>query len=209
VLFFILIFLAGHYLLQWLGDFIKKLKLAEFEMSFLLVTALFFSLLAEFLSMHFILGAFAAGLFFQRRTIDKHTFEDVSNKVSGITMGFFAPVFFASIGLHLNVSALTSVPLFLLLIIFIAFFSKVAGAAVPSFIMGFTVKESLAIGTAMSARGAVELIIADIAFRAGLFSLPDPPPPIIEYMFSVVVMVAIVTTVTVPVVLRQIISRHN
>ena len=98
LLFFILIFLIGHYVVQWLGGFIKKLRLDEFELSFLLVIALCLALLAELLGMHFILGAFAAGLFFQRRTIDKKTYADVTNKISGITLGFFAPVFFASIG---------------------------------------------------------------------------------------------------------------
>jgi len=208
-LFFVSVFLAGRYLIQWLGDFIKRFRLDELEMSFLLVTALCFALLAEFLSMHFILGAFAAGLFFQKHTIDARTHKDVTAKVSGITMGFFAPVFFASIGLHLDLSALTAVPFFLAVVILTAFVSKLAGAAVPAFFMGFSTRESLAVGTAMSARGAVELIIADIALRAGLFLHPVPQPPVVEHIFSVIVMVAIVTTVSVPVVLRFIMRTEN
>ena len=106
-------------------------------------------------------------------------------------------------------SALTAVPFFLFLIIFVAFFSKLVGAGVPAFLMGFSRRESLAIGTAMTARGAVELIIADIALRAGLFSHPNPLPPIIENMFSIIVIVAIVTTIAVPVVLRLIIPKAH
>ncbi len=42
-----------------------------------------------------------------------------------------------------------------------------------------------------SARGAVELIIAGIAMEAGLFNHPSPPPPVIEYLFSAVVIMAL------------------
>jgi Kef-type K+ transport system membrane component KefB len=59
----------------------------------------------------------------------------------------------------------------------------------------------------MSGRGAVELIIADIALRAGLFSIPDPPPPIVAHLFSAVVIVAVLTTLVTPVALRQTMVR--
>jgi cellobiose-specific phosphotransferase system component IIC len=48
----------------------------------------------------------------------------------------------------------------------------------------------------------VELIIADIALRAGLFSVPEPVPPVVANMFSAVVIMAITTTVLAPVLLR-------
>lgn len=54
----------------------------------------------------------------------------------------------------------------------------------------------------MSSRGAVELIIAGVALEAGLFLQPDPPGLIVESLFSAIVIMAIVTTVATPVVLR-------
>jgi len=56
----------------------------------------------------------------------------------------------------------------------------------------------------MSGRGAVELLIAGIARRAGWFSVPDPPPPVVASKFSFVAILAIVTTVAVPVLLRAV-----
>jgi Kef-type K+ transport system membrane component KefB len=70
-----------------------------------------------------------------------------------------------------------------------------------------TGRDSVAVGFGMNARGAVELIVADIALRAGLFSRPDPPPPAVEYLYSVIVIVAVVTTVISPIVLRRFLSR--
>jgi Kef-type K+ transport system membrane component KefB len=148
--------------------------------------------------MHFILGAFLAGLFFVRGTFDEKTYEDVFRKTSGLTTGFLAPVFFASIGLHLDLQALWSVPGLVVLLIVVATLGKLLGAGGGALAFGFSARESLAIGSAMNARGAVELIVADIALRAGLFSLPDPPPPEVSNLFSAVVIMAVVTTLITP-----------
>lgn len=196
----------GLYVLPWLGSLLRRLLLDEFEFSMLLIVAMGFSVLAEILGMHFILGAFIAGLFFSRRAIDSSVYKDVRHKVSAVTVGFLAPIFFASIGLHLDLGAVTNVPIYLLVLLFIAFFGKLIGAGLPALKMGLSGKEALAVGTAMSARGAVELIVAGIALQAGLFSQPEPPPVIVEYMFSSIVIVALVTTLAVPVMLRFVLG---
>ena len=56
----------------------------------------------------------------------------------------------------------------------------------------------------MSGRGAVELIIAGVALEAGLFLHPSPPDVIVQSMFSAIVIMAIVTTVATPILLRLI-----
>ena len=52
--------------------------------------------------------------------------------------------------------------------------------------------------------GQLELVIADIALRAGVFSYPSPPPPIVAHLFSAVVIMAIATTLVTPLLLRFI-----
>ena len=209
VAFFAISILLGYYVFPLIGRWVKSFQLEEFDFSTLLVKALGLSVLAEVLELHFILGAFMAGLFFSRRTIDQQAFFDTKKKVSGITTGFLAPIFFASIGLHLELSAVMAIPGFLSLLVAAAFLTKLIGSAVPAYFSGLSRKASLAVGVAMSARGAVELIIADIALRAGLFNQPDPPPDVIAHMFSAIVIVAVVTTVAVPIVLRVIVSEED
>lgn len=130
-------------------------------------------------------------------------------RVSGITSSFLAPIFFASIGLHLQLGAVTAAPLFLGLLLLLAFASKLVGAGLPAYWTGMSGRASVSVGLAMSSRGAVELIIADIALRAGLFDRPDPTPSLVDALFSSVVIVAVVTTLAVPIALRFMLSRGD
>ena len=204
LLFFGITFVIGQFVFPRIGKWINRFAADELELSVMLIVAMSFAWLAEALDLHFILGAFMAGLFFGRQTVGKGTYNDVRKKVSGITSGFLAPIFFASIGLHLHLSAVLAVPVFLVLLVIAAFGSKLLGAGVSAYCMGLKRTESTAIGVAMSARGAVELIIADIALRAGLFDFPQPTPPVVANLFSAVVIVAIVTTITIPIALPQV-----
>lgn len=203
-LFFIVTTAIGIWLLPRLSKLSRISLSEEFEFSVLLMVTFAFAVLAEFLGMHFILGAFAAGLFFTRRTINKKVFEGVKSRVSGITTGFLAPIFFASIGLNLDLSAFGAIPLFILLLTVSAVVCKLAGAGIPARWIGLSNRDALTVGIGMSARGAVELIIAEIALTAGLFSQQDGSSPIIENMFSAVVIMAVVTTVLTPVLLKYI-----
>lgn len=209
LLFFALTTAIGVYLLPRLEPLVKRLMGSEIEFSLLMLVALGFAVLAELLEMHFIIGAFIAGLFFNVRTLPANTFQDVKGKVSGLTKGLLAPIFFASIGLHLDLGALTVIPMFVFLLVVIAVAGKLIGASLPAAAWGMSPRDSLAVGVAMSARGAVELIIADIALRAGLFSRPEPVPPVVAKMFSAVVIMAIVTTLITPVGLRLILPRRS
>lgn len=103
------------------------------------------------------------GLYFGRKTIDTRSYNSVKHPISAMTFGFLAPIFFASIGLNLNISALSGAPLFLAVLILVAsFFGKIVGAAIAARAFGFSPRDSGIIGVGMSTRGAVELVIAGI-----------------------------------------------
>jgi Kef-type K+ transport system membrane component KefB len=204
LVFFVVVYALGHWLLPRVGAKLHRLRSDEFAFSFLIIAGLAFAVLAEALGMHFILGAFAAGLFFRRSTVDEETYHDVCAKVSAISTGFLAPLFFASMGFHLEVAAFWEAPAFVVTLIVLASAGKLLGAALPATRAGFSSSESAAIGFAMNARGAVELVIAGIALRAGLFEHPDPAPPIVAHMFSTVVIMAIVTTLLAPIALKRL-----
>lgn len=198
----------GRFVLPAVGRHLRKLESEHSDMSLLIIFALALSVLAEWLHMHFLIGAFAAGVVFTRNVAGEKAHEQLQIQTRAITLGFLAPVFFASIGIHLDLSAIVAAPLFLLVLLIAAFAGKLVGAGIAARVVGFDGRDSLAIGAAMNARGAVEIIVADIALRAGLFDKPEPTPPAIDYLFSAVVIMAIVTTLTSPVALRGLLPRN-
>jgi len=207
--FFAITIVIGLFLFPFGGKFMRAIQQKEFEFSAVLVGALAFSVLAEALELHFIIGAFIAGLFFDRKTIDESAYDAVLEKTSAMTYGFLAPIFFASVGLHLDLSALFSVPVFVFCLLFVAFAGKFFGAGLAAYWIGLSKQEAAAVGAGMSARGAVELVIADIALKAGLFDNLSVTTPVVEHIFSAVVIMAVVTTLITPVLLEWIYSDSN
>lgn len=188
---------------------LKHIKDKEFDFSLILIVSFAFAVLADIMGLHFILGPFVAGMFVGRRVLDKVTYTRVKSKISALTLGFLAPVFFASVGFNLDLSAVTEIPLFISLLLLAAFVGKIFGAGTAARAVGFPRRESLAIGVGMSARGAVELVIADIALKAGLFSAAngvDANDPVVSNIFSAVVLMAIVTTIVTSFALRYILT---
>ena len=208
-LFFTASYAVGRMVLPRLGRNLKGLELDYIEISGLLAWALALAVVAEAIGMHFVVGAFLAGLLFTRNTVDSNTYEHTMKHVEGLTTAFFAPVFFASIGMHLELSAIIHIPTLLAAVLLIAFVGKLVGAGGIARLSGMRSRDSLAVGFGMNARGAVELIVADIALRAGLFSQPKPTPPVVEYLYSAIVIVAVVTTVISPILLRRFLSRNQ
>ncbi len=96
--------------------------------------------------------------------------------------------------------------MFLAVLILIAMASKFIGAGVPALAIGLSGRDSAIVGVGMSGRGAVELIVAGVALEAGLFLQPSPPPPIVQGLYSAIVVMALVTTLATPIVLRRIVK---
>jgi len=208
-LFFAVAYLAGRYLLPVLGMLIRKVTVDKAEFTLVIVFGLLLSVFAEYLHMHFLIGAFSAGLLFNRNVVGDDSFEGLQSDIESLTLGFLAPIFFASIGIHLSLAAAVEIPVFVGLLLLFAIAGKLLGAGGAALAAGLDRRKAFAVGSAMNARGAVEIIIADIALKAGLFSQPDPVPPVIEYMFSAVVIMAIVTTLLSPVLLRISLTRDR
>jgi Kef-type K+ transport system membrane component KefB len=204
LLFFAVTVPIGLFVFPNLGKYLRHLHFPEVDFSMLLIGALAYAIFAELMGLHFILGAFLAGMFFHSKAVDADVYKRVEQQMSGITSGFLAPIFFVSVGLHLDFSAVSQVPGFVTVLILIAFASKLLGSGLPAYWLGLSKRESLMVGIGMSGRGAVELIVAGIALEAGLFLHPQPTPVIVESLYSAIVLMALVTTIVTPIVLRLI-----
>lgn len=177
--------------------FFKKLQTKEAAFGVLLITAIAISLIAQDIGLHFVIGTFFSGLVIYRGRIGRENFNKVYGTISAITFGFFAPIFFALIGIEFNVQSLVSaIPLFLALL-GVAVVTKVAAGYIGAKIVGFSREVSLAIGFLMNGRGMVELVIASIGFGLGIIDIT---------LFSIAVAIGLVTTILAPLTSRPMVS---
>jgi Kef-type K+ transport system membrane component KefB len=182
------------------------LQATSLELSALMAVAFAYGLLAEVLGIHWILGAFMAGLFFEPGRVGIRAYDGLKLIIGGITAGLFAPVFFASIGARIDLSALAAEPLFLLAVIGVAFLGKFMGAGLPALMSGLGPRDSAAVGVGMSARGAVELVVLSIAVEAGLIAAGPGSGSDGHHVYSALVLMAMVTTLVVPSLLRALLK---
>jgi Kef-type K+ transport system membrane component KefB len=182
---------------------IEALSIPGLRLVTLLGVGVGFGTLAEHLGMHFVLGPFMAGLFFEPGQVGTDAYERQKSILEPVTLGILGPVFFAWIGMQLDLGAFTAVPWFLAGLVAIAFLGKLLGAGLPALWSGMGRRDAAAIGVGMGGRGAVELVIISIALTAGVFE-NSQGDPIVGNLFSALVITAVVTTALTPVLLRLI-----
>ncbi len=115
---------------------------------------------------------------------------------------FLVPVFFAVMGMLVDLRELASpsVLAFGAIYTLIAFVSKIAGCALPSFFFGFNPLGALRIGVGMVPRGEVALIIAGIGISGGFLD---------KKLFGVVILMTLITTVIPPPLLKALLKREE
>jgi Kef-type K+ transport system membrane component KefB len=198
-LFDILFRKTTHWLPSKVEPFFKKyLQTKEAAFGILLITTIAISLIAQDIGLHFVIGTFFSGLVVYKEMIGRQNFSRVYGIISAITFGFFAPIFFALIGIEFNVQSLIgAIPLFLALLA-VAIATKIAAGYVGAKLVGFNQEISLAIGFLMNGRGMVELVIASIGFAAGVIDLT---------LFSIAVAIGLITSILAPITSRPLVSK--
>ncbi len=163
-----------------------------------LVFCLFMSYLSEVLfGIADITGAYFAGLILCNIM---RTRSYIAKKLTVVSYMFFAPVFFASIGIKTELSGMTGALLaFSVTLLVIAILTKILGCGLGAKLCGFNTHEALSVGVGMVSRGEVALIVAQKGAQAGLVD---------EHMFPAVVLVVIVTTLITPILLK-LVMRHD
>jgi len=133
------------------------------------VFILIFATITESIGLHFIIGAFFASMLISKDLVGEKHLETFHNTTNSMAMGFLAPIFFAGIGLEFQFSSIQNYPL-LFAIIAVSFLSKIVGGYVGGRFARLNHKVSLALGIGLNARGIMELVIANIAYKAGIIN---------------------------------------
>jgi nucleotide-binding universal stress UspA family protein len=155
------------------------------------------ALITHLIGVHTVLGAFVAGILVGESPIlTRH----IDEQLRGLIMGLFMPVFFGLAGLSVDLTILRDPMLVALTagLIVIASVGKFAGAFVGGEIGGMTRWESLALACGMNARGSTEVIVASIGLSMGVLT---------QSLFTMIVTMAVVTTLAMPPMLRWALVR--
>lgn len=144
-----------------------------------------------------ITGAYAAGLILSHSTKREIAYREFDT-VSYILV---APVFFASIGLKVELSSMSSnIIIFTIVLLVVAILTKVVGCGLGAKIMGYTSRESLQIGVGMISRGEVALIVANKGEALGLIS---------DTLYAPIVVMVVITTIITPILLKIVFKKKN
>jgi Kef-type K+ transport system membrane component KefB/nucleotide-binding universal stress UspA family protein len=181
--------------IRWVNDtFISEYAV----ITAILVIMGLMALTTHMIGVHAVLGAFVAGILVGESPIlTRH----IDEQFRGLILAFFMPVFFGTAGLSADLVVVFKDPHLLLLtlgLIAIATIGKFAGAFLGGELGGLSRREALALATGMNARGSTEVIVATIGLSMGALS---------QDLFTMIVTMAIVTTLAMPPTLRWALAR--
>lgn len=195
VLFFGVTIFIGIKVFPYVGRRMTQAGFTQRTANFTLVllVGLVFATMAELAELHAILGAFLAGLFLREEVLQRKLSQDIASLVHDLSIGFLAPIFFVTIGFEVDLRVfVTDLPL-LVSILVVASLGKVLGTALFYLPTGHGWREGLVVGTGMNGRGAVEIVFAGLGLQAGVIS---------HEIFSILVVMAFVTSASVPMLLK-------
>jgi Kef-type K+ transport system membrane component KefB/nucleotide-binding universal stress UspA family protein len=190
---------VGRFLVErGLGLIQDRLRGRDAILTLVVVLAFAWGAFSQALRLEPVIGAFAIGILFGRLP---RLPTDVVHKLESMALAVFAPIFFAVAGLKVNLGSILEPGLIFIavLVILVATFGKVAGAYIGArYISNQDHWSALAYGSGLNARGAVEIIIATIGLSLGILSTE---------MFSIIVLMAVVTSIAAPSALRYCLAR--
>lgn len=198
-LFILLSFTVGRWLVKRALDFVQDEVISPDRLLSLVVLMTFaWSAVTQALKLEPVLGAFVMGVLFGQMP---RLPADVRRTLESVALAIFAPVFFAVAGLKVDLASLTDPRLLAiaLLVIAVATAGKVTGTYAGARMVGRCEHwTALSFGAGLNARGAMEIIVATIGLSLGILS---------QEMFSIIVLMAMATSLMAPPALRWVLAR--
>jgi len=140
--------------------------------------------------------AFFGGVFVHKqigRTKKKIT------ELEKILFYFVSPFFYVAMGINFSALSIILEPSLLLIIIIVAFLGKMSGTMLTMPFTKLKVKQLYLMGLGMNSRGAVELALAFMAFRAGFLPVG---------VYSGLIVMALITTLLFPLFFNRLVSKN-
>jgi len=190
---------ACHYLCVWLSARRKAAANSGAPDSVeqaMIVTVIFLlglGVTSEWLGFHSVTGVFFGSLLISADLLGEARFRSMTQTFELMTAAIFAPLFLAYQGIQFELGALQDVTLLVGLLI-VAVASKMLGGYAAARLNHLPKYEAWGVAIITNARGVMGMVVATIAYRAGLVS---------QDLFSTLLIVGIATTLITPSLLKQ------
>jgi Kef-type K+ transport system membrane component KefB/nucleotide-binding universal stress UspA family protein len=180
--------------IRWVND---HLTIEVPVITAIIVMTAAFALSTDLIGVHTVLGAFVAGLLVGRSPI---LTRQVDGQLRALIVGLFMPIFFGSAGLSADLTVLLDprMAMFAAILVGVASIGKLIGAYAGGLMGGLNLREATALAWGMNARGSTEIIVATIGLSIGALS---------KDLFTMIVAMAIITTLMMPPGLRWALRR--
>jgi Kef-type K+ transport system membrane component KefB len=172
-------------LLRPMGDRVERTGLFGFDQMYLVVSiVLLCGLFTDYIGIYSVFGGFVAGLAMPRNDAFRQA---LHTRMMDLVCVLLLPVFFTFSGLNTELGGVAGWAMIgpLLLILVAGFTGKYLGCALAMRGIGFSWRESWAVGALMNARGLMILIFINIGLAQGMIG---------KDVFSMLVLVAVLTT---------------
>ena len=194
VLFLVLAVTIGRWILnQAMRLALRRGRNLRAALTVSLVAAIVGGAVTQLLGLEAILGAFIVGIILATL---RYQVGAVRHVLEIVTDSFFAPVFFAFSGLRVDIALLASpsAAIWTVVLIVLAVAAKLFGALVGARQSGLSPREGLALGSGLSALGAMGIVVALVGLSLDVLS---------DTGYTVIVLAAIVTSLIAPIMLRM------
>ena len=179
-------------LLTWLDERPLARQYPEFVFITALAIAFLYAMIAEAIGLSAIVGAFIAGVSFREVTV--YHSRDPREGAEYLQV-VFAAIFFVSLGIIIDVHALTpAIGTLVAVLTLVAIVTKVVGCGVPARILGYSWHDAAVIGFGMAPRGEVAMVVALLGLNSGVIG---------QDIFVTVIVLSLITTVITPIVFQN------
>ncbi|KAJ8488734.1 hypothetical protein ONZ45_g12924 [Pleurotus djamor] len=142
---------------------------SAFMMSLAIFILLLNAFFTDIIGLHAIFGAFLTGLLIPR---DNGFAQNMFSRLDDIISTIFLPIYFTLSGLKTDLGLLNTGKAwgFTILVCVLAFAGKFFGCGAAARLTGFNTRESCAVGTLMTCKGLLELIVINLGLQAQILT---------------------------------------
>jgi len=194
--FFVVMSRIGFRFINWLINSVQKYGMEEALLGVTLVLAFLLATFTEGLGIATFLGVFLAGILLSRTS----QANVISQKVKEVGEAFFIPIFFASIGLGVNVLSAYQQIYFIIPFILFVIVLKWLSSSLPFIFFGYSTSESFKIGSGMVSLSEMALIILGIGLTAKVLDTA---------IYSMMIVAFVIVDIISPIIMNAVIRGNG